>query len=110
MALKKHWYHILLALAEGPAHGAEIRRRVDKHTRGSLELYPAMLYGSLEDLLEKELILEVDEESGRPPGESDRYRYLNLTQAGREVLVAETEEYQEVVRIARDLLAGEGSP
>ena len=54
VALKKHWYHILLALAEGPAHGAEIRRRVDKHTRGSLELYPAMLYGSLEDLLEKE--------------------------------------------------------
>ncbi len=110
MALKKHWYHILLALAEGPAHGAEIRRRVRKHTRGSLELYPAMLYGSLEDLVEKGLVRELDEESGRPSGGSDRSRYLDLTPAGRETLAAETEEFQEVVRIARDLLAKEGSP
>ncbi len=110
MAFKKHWYHILLALAEGPAHGAEIRRRVRRHTRGSLELYPAMLYGSLEDLLERGWVREVDEKSGRPLGGSDRYRYLDLTPAGRETLAAETEEYQEVVRIARDLLAREASP
>jgi DNA-binding PadR family transcriptional regulator len=110
VALKKHWYHILLALAEGPAHGAEIRRRVGKHTRGSLELYPAMLYGSVEDLLERGWVREVDEKSGRPAGESDRYRYLDLTAAGRETLAAETEEYQEVVRIARDLLTKEVSP
>jgi len=110
VALKKHWYHILLALAEGPAHGAEIRRRVRKHTRGSLELYPAMLYGSLEDLVEKGLVRELDEGSGRPPGGSDRSRYLDLTTAGRETLAAETEEFQEVVRIARDLLAKEGAP
>ncbi len=105
MAVKRHWYHILLALAEGPAHGADIRRRVVKHTRGTLELYPAMLYGSLEDLLEKGLINEVDEKAGRPSGENDRYRYFGLTSAGRETLAAETEEYDEVVRIARDLLA-----
>ena len=110
MALKKHWYHILLALAEGPAHGAEIRRRVRNHTRGSLELYPAMLYGSLEDLEEKGWLCEVDVKSGAAPGGSDRSRYLNLTPAGRETLAAETEEFQEVVRIARDLLAKEGSP
>ena len=110
VALKKHWYHILLALAEGPAHGAEIRRRVFKHTRGSLELYPAMLYGSLEDLVEMGLLREVDETSGRPAGESDRYRYLDLTPAGREALAAETEEYREVVRIAQDLLAKESLP
>ena len=110
VALKKHWYHILLALAEGPAHGAEIRRRVRNHTRGSLELYPAMLYGSLEDLLEKGLVRELDEGSGRPTGENDRYRYMDLTPAGRETLAAETEEYQEVVRIARDLLTKEVSP
>ena len=107
MALKKHWYHILLALAEGPAHGAEIRRRVVKHTRGSLELYPAMLYGSVEDLLEKGLVDEVDEPSEKGSKGKDRYRYLALTSVGRETLAAETAEYQEVVRIARDLLAKE---
>ena len=109
MPLKKHWYHILLALAEGPAHGAEIRRRVRRNTRDSLQLYPAMLYGSLEDLLERGFACEVDEESGRPPGESERHRYLDLTTAGREALAAETDQYQEMVRIARDLLAKDGS-
>jgi len=110
VALKKHWFHVLLALAEGPAHGAEIRRRVHKHTNGSLKIYPAMLYGSLEDLLERGWACEVDEGSGRPAGENDRYRYLDLTPAGRQVLAAETAEYREVVRIASDLLAREGSP
>ena len=109
MTLKKHWYHILLALAEGPAHGAEIRRRVIRHTRGALELYPAMLYGSVEDLLEHGLVREVaDTSSGTKTG-NERYRYLSLTPIGRRALAAETEEYQEVVRIARDLLAKEGS-
>lgn len=105
MALKKQWYHILLALAEGPAHGAEIRRRVRRNTRATLELYPAMLYGSLEDLVERGLVREVDEKGGRPPGVNDRYRYLDLTPSGRDLLRAETEEYREVVRIAQTLLA-----
>ena len=109
MALKKHWYHILLALAEGPAHGAEIRRRVLKHTRGSLELYPAMLYGSLEDLEEMGFILVADEQSDRPTGGSERWRYMGLTPAGRDALAADTDEYQDMVRIARDLLAKEAS-
>jgi len=110
MALKKHWFHILLALAEGPAHGAEIRRRVLKHTRGSLELYPAMLYGSLEDLEESGFVQMVEDVSDRPSGGSGRWRYVSLTPAGRDALAADTDEYQEVVRIARDLLAKEISP
>ena len=110
MNLKKHWYHILLALAEGPAHGAEIRRRVARHTQGSLELYPAMLYGSLEDLLECAWIEEVAEGNGRPREATDRSRYLALTPAGREVLAVATDEFQQVVQIARSLLAGEASP
>lgn len=109
MALKKHWYHILLALAEGPAHGAEIRRRVLKHTRGSVELYPAMLYGSLEDLEEKGFVRLVDDQSDHPSGGSGRWRFVGLTPAGRDALAADTDEYQDMVRIARDLLAKETS-
>ncbi len=110
MALKKHWYHILLALAEGPTHGAEIRRRAVRHTQGSLELYPAMLYGSIEDLLERGWIEEVGEEAGCPADATDRSRCLALTPGGREVLSAATDEYQQVVRIAQSLLTGEVSP
>lgn len=105
MALKKHWYHILLALAEGPATGAEIRRRVMRHTRGSLELYPAMLYGSVEDLLENGMVREAAGNPDREKTANVRYRYLTLTSLGREALADETDEYQEVVRIARALLA-----
>ena len=107
MGLKKHWFHILLALAEGPAYGAEIRRRVLRHTSGSLELYPAMLYGSLEDLEERGFVEVVDEESDRPSAGTGRWRFVGLTPEGREALAADTEEYQEVVRIARDLLSKE---
>lgn len=109
MALKRHWYHILLALAEGPTHGAEIRRRAARHTNGTLELYPAMLYGSLEDLLERGWIEEVPEGNARPADASERARYLALTPAGRATLTASTADYEQVVRIARSLLAREAS-
>jgi hypothetical protein len=68
-----------------------------------------MLYGSLEDLLERSMVHEVERKSNRPTRTSHRYRYLDLTPAGREALAAETEEYQEVIRLARDLLTREAS-
>lgn len=108
MSLKKHWFHILLALAQGPAHGAEIRRRVRRNTGDSLELYPAMLYGSLEDLLERGLIQELDDDSLRPPEATERSRYHDLTPLGRETLAEEAEEYRKVAEVARALLASRG--
>ncbi len=105
MALKQHWFHVLLALARGASHGAEIRRRVREHTKGTLKLYPAMLYGSLEDLQEQGLILEVDERSGRPSGENERYRYYSLTPDGRKRLVEETGRLEQVAKLAREALA-----
>jgi len=103
--LKQHWFHILLALAEGATHGAEIRRRVAEHTDDTLKLYPAMLYGSLEDLQDGDLIAEVDERSGRPAGENGRYRYYRLTPSGRKALAAETKRLEQVTRIAREAMA-----
>jgi len=68
-----------------------------------------MLYGSVEDLLENGMVSEVAAPRGSTSATNDRYRYLALTSLGREALAAETDEYQEVVRIARDLLAKESS-
>ncbi len=50
--MKTVQYHILVALAGGPLHGAEIRRRVEEQSGGSVTLYPAMLYGSLDDMVQ----------------------------------------------------------
>ncbi|UCG89242.1 MAG: helix-turn-helix transcriptional regulator [Gemmatimonadota bacterium] len=105
VGFKQHWFYILLALAQGATHGAEIRRRVAEHTEGTLKMYPAMLYGSLEDLLDQGYITEIDERSGRPTGENERYRYYRLCLAGRKALAAETRRLEQVTRIAREAMA-----
>ena len=104
MALKQHWFHILLALAQGAALGAEIRRRVRNDTDGTVKLYPAMLYGSLEDLQERGFVEEVDERAGRPPGENERYRYYRITRAGRREVVREIGRLEKMARYARETI------
>ena len=89
MTLKSHWFHILLALATDAHHGAEIRRRIRAAAGDNVEIYPAMLYGSLEDLLELGYIMEAEGPEREPPG---RRRYYALTGPGREALAAETEK------------------
>ena len=105
MQMKKHWFHILLALAQGPSHGAEIRRRVLKNTNQELELYPATLYGSLDDLLERGLICEVEKGDSPPRGATAPSRYLGLTHRGRDALTAEATEYRRVAKIVETVLA-----
>ena len=107
--MKKHWFHILLALAQGPAHGAEIRRRVRANTDDSLELYPAMLYGSLDDLLEKEFIRELEEQEVPSSDTASRSRYHDLTPKGRQALAAEAKAYRKVAEAALGLLARGGA-
>ncbi len=104
MAIKPHWFHILVALAEQPLHGAEIRRRVQEHTSGGLRLYPAMLYGSLEDMESRGWIREVDEREGRPLGENERRRYYRITGDGRKALADETARLESLSQLARGVL------
>lgn len=104
MAIKPHWFHILVALAEEPLHGADIRRRVREHTSGELRLYPAMLYGSLEDMESRGWIREVDEGDGRPFGENERRRYYRMTGDGRTALAEETARLESLSHLARGVL------
>ncbi|HUP24481.1 MAG TPA: helix-turn-helix transcriptional regulator [Thermoanaerobaculia bacterium] len=103
--MKPTWFHILLALAEGDRHGAAITRDVLDLTAGSLRLWPATLYGSLEELREAELIEEL-EEPLRPEGESGRKRFYRLTAKGRAALVREVARLEGVVATARRRVAG----
>jgi len=98
-------YHILLALAHGEAHGAEIRRRVEDESAGELTLYPAMLYGTLDELSGLAWITEV-EAAGR---ERARWRVYSLLPEGRRALAAETARLEGVIGRARAALeAAEG--
>lgn len=98
--LKAQWLHILLSLASGEQHGYGIMQDVLNRTTGKVRLWPATLYGSIKRLIEAELIEESNE---RPAPELDdaRRRYYRLTHLGRQVLDAECERLQELVRTIR---------
>ena len=100
LPLKSQWFHILLSLAGGEQHGYGIMQQVLERSGGKVRLWPATLYGSLKRLIEAELIQESDE---RPAPELDdaRRRYYRLTALGRQVLDAECDRLQELVRAIR---------
>jgi len=97
LPVKTQWFHILLSLAGEEQHGYGIMQEVLQRTTGKVRLWPATLYGSLKRMIEAELIEESDE---RPAPELDdaRRRYYRLTPLGRQVLDAECERLQELVR------------
>src|SRR5579862_2230505 len=100
LPLKPQWFHIMLSLAGEDQHGYGIMQEVLERTSGKVHLWPATLYGSLKRLIEAELIEESDE---RPAPELDdaRRRYYRLTALGRQVLDAECDRLQELVRAIR---------
>jgi DNA-binding PadR family transcriptional regulator len=92
--------NVLLALADGERHGYGIMLEVRERTGGRVRLGPGTLYGAVKRLKEGGVI----EESGeRPDSESDdeRRRYYRLTGFGGEVLAAEVERLDGLVRAAR---------
>ena len=92
--------HVLLALADGERHGYGIMLEVRERTGGRVRLGPGTLYGAIKRLKEGGVI----EESGeRPDSEADDERrcYYRLTCFGGEVLAAEVDRLDGLVRAAR---------
>jgi DNA-binding PadR family transcriptional regulator len=96
--LKLHWFYILLALAQGDRHGLAIAREVESLSDGRVRLWPATLYGSLDELRARRWIEELAEV---PESDSERKRYYRLTRAGRQILTAEADHLDRVARLAR---------
>jgi DNA-binding PadR family transcriptional regulator len=93
-------FQIMLALADGNLHGYAIMRQVEEQTGGRLRLGPGTLYGSIQTLLEGNLI----EEAARPEdieARSERRRYYRLTDRGRNMARAEADKMADVLRVAR---------
>ena len=97
-SLKPHWFYILLALADGERHGLAIARDVQSLSDGAVRLWPATLYGSLDELRSRKWIEELAEP---PEEESERRRYYRLTRTGRTVLTDEGERLGRLARLAR---------
>lgn len=92
--------HILLALADerNGKHGYAVAREVEESTEGQIRLGPGTLYGSIQRMLEADLI---EERRLRGTGEDERRRYYRITQLGRRALALELERLTTVVAIAR---------
>ena len=104
-APKTRHFLILVALLAGDAHGLEIAREVERLSEGRVRLWPATLYGSLQDLLEYGWI----EEAADPPGqESERKRFYRVTRSGQAVARGETRRLALLVKIARSRVRPRG--
>lgn len=90
--------HILLALAGDDLHGYGIMQEILRQSEGIYKLGPGTLYDNLRKLIQDGWVLEL----GPRRGDDDpRRRYYRLTDAGRDILRAETARLTQVVREAR---------
>jgi DNA-binding PadR family transcriptional regulator len=90
---------VLLALADQPRHGLAIPDRVLEASRGEVRLGPGSLYGTLQKLVESQLIVE----TSTVPDWSDhdpRRRYYRLTAKGERALKSEAVRMRALVRAA----------
>ena len=97
-------FHILIALADGEAHGYAIMQSVTRRSVGTVRLGAGTLYGAINRLLHDGLIAESEQ---RPDPELDdaRRRYYRLSDLGGRVLAAETKRMADLVRTARSTSA-----
>ena len=92
-------YHVLLALAEGEAHGWELIRRIRALTEGTSDPSSGSLYLAMMRMEDQGLLAEA-----KAPSDADeRRRYYRLTPFGRRVLAAESERVALLVERARQL-------
>jgi DNA-binding PadR family transcriptional regulator len=108
LPLKPQWFHILLALSQQAQHGSGIVRAVLDQTAGKLRLWPATLYGSLDELAQLGWIEELTEPGERPEGESEKKRFFRLTETGKQILSAEAERLRSLAQTAMERLASAG--
>lgn len=92
-------YYVLLALADGPAHGWAIVKRIRELTDHTANPSSGSLYLAMVRLEDDGLIAS----SAAPANEDERRRYYKLTAAGREAARVESRRLAHLVQHARAL-------
>lgn len=106
--MKSHWFFILLSVSAAPRYGTAIQDDVRELSDGAVRLWPATLYGTLEELVGQGWIEEIDEDA-RPEGISGRERFYRITRAGRLALKREAVRLESLANIARMRLGVAGA-
>jgi DNA-binding PadR family transcriptional regulator len=102
--VKPHWFFILLSVSAAPRYGTAIQEDVRELSDGGVRLWPATLYGSLEELVEQGWLEEMEDDD-RPEGISGRERFYRITRLGRDSLEREAARLESLARVARARLA-----
>lgn len=92
-------YYVLLALADGEAHGWAIVKRIREITERTSNPSSGSLYLAMVRLEDEGLIAEV----AAPAGQDARRRYYKLTAAGRRAAREESHRLARLVSRARAL-------
>lgn len=92
--------YVLIALADGPAHGLGIAENVARFTCDSVILGPGTLYRVLRDLDSEGAIRRVSS----PASDNPHRKYYELTSDGRDRLREAAQELELVTRTARTRL------
>ncbi len=93
-------FHILLSVAQGPAHGYRIKRVVEKRTDGVVQLGAGTLYAGIGLMVRDGLIEETEPpEDAGDVEPSSRWRFYEITDIGSDVLE------REIARLEADLQA-----
>ncbi len=106
--MKAHWFFILLSVSAAPRYGTAIQNDVRELSDGGVRLWPATLYGSLEELVEQKWLEEVPDEE-RPEGIVGRERFYRITRVGRAALEREAARMESLARVTRMRLALHGA-
>ncbi len=95
-------FHILVTLADEPAHGYHIKRLVEERTDGAVRLGAGTLYSGLRRMQRDGLIEEVaapETDDDVEPG--SRWRFYAITKLGHEALTDEIERLEADLAAAR---------
>jgi len=91
-------YHILLSLAESPAHGYSLVQQIRERSGGLVDPGTGSFYSIIKRLSDDRLIAEIETED-----DDARRRSYAMTALGRRVLLAETDRLAAQVAAARKL-------
>ena len=91
-------YYLLFSLATENRHGYAIIKHVAARTQGRVELEAGTLYAAIKRMKEEGWI----EDTPSLPGGDARRRTYAITELGREILLAESQRLESMVRLARE--------
>ncbi|NIR78135.1 MAG: PadR family transcriptional regulator [Gemmatimonadetes bacterium] len=94
-----------MSVASAPRYGSAIQEDVRDLSDGRVRLWPATLYGSLEELTEKGWLEELAEDEV-PEGGAGRERFYRISAKGRKALRDEVERMEGLAGVARARLEG----